>query len=208
MKKIILSFGIVVFFCSVSSANCSCNIEENIVPVGCPIQEKVQAQSQNNEKNNSSCENKNNQENKSTCACDEIDDDEYAVYNQCFFDREYRDMKKVLCLTRRQENCIDKMYKDFKNDMELLYSKYCTEKDKLLYAIECDDCYRENATNLREMRREAKAHWLDFRDEIDELLCKSQKSDFKKFQRQEKKKIKKLAKYCMVYKFPCGCNSK
>ncbi len=208
MKKIILFFGIVVFFCSVSSANCSCNIEENIVPVGCPIQEKVQAQSQNNEKNNSSCENKNNQENKSTCACDEIDDDEYAVYNQCFFDREYRDMKKVLCLTRRQENCIDKMYKDFKNDMELLYSKYCTEKDKLLYAIECDDCYRENATNLREMRREAKAHWLDFRDEIDELLCKSQKSDFKKFQRQEKKKIKKLAKYCMVYKFPCGCNSK
>ena len=58
------------------------------------------------------------------------------------------------------------------------------------------------------MRREAKAHWLDFRDEIDELLCKSQKNDFKKFQRQEKKKIKKLAKYCMVYKFPCGCNSK
>ena len=208
MKKILLSLGMFLFVCSVSSASDNFNNEKNIFPIGCKCKEECQKQCEKDQKVDSNCEKKDIEESKSACSIDEIDDDEYAVYNQCFFDRQYREMKKTLCLTRRQENCIDKMYKDFKNDMELLYSKYCVEKDKLLYAIECEDCYRQNISNLKEMKKEAKEHWYDFRDEIEELLCKSQRYEFKKFQREEKRKIKKLAKYCVVYKFPCGCNSK
>ena len=36
-----------------------------------------------------------------------------------------------------------------------------------------------------------------------EQLCKNQYSAFRKFQRCEKRKMKKLAKYAKVYKFPC-----
>ena len=55
----------------------------------------------------------------------------------------------------------------------------------------------------------AKEKCKDFRDEINDLLCKKQRKAFKKFLKNEKQTFKKVVKYAYVYKFPCVncCNN-
>ena len=87
MKKALVLFGALLFFCSVSWGN-DCKSSQKMHTAdncGCAVQ----------------CEKKNKK------ACEqEIDDDEYCTYNQCYFDRQFRKMKRALCLTRSQENFI------------------------------------------------------------------------------------------------------
>lgn len=200
MKKKIFLIGVLLFFYSVSWAN-NCENNQKISDAPCcecknECQEKLQKNSCDEEK----CDKKD----KEKLDKFEIEDDEYFTYNQCFFDKRYRKMKSVLCLTKRQESCMDSIYNNFKSDMENLYDKYRIQRDKLLKNIECEQCqYKENKKCLKELKREAKEKYKDFKQDIEELLCKKQKSDFRKYQKGEKRKIKKIAKYSKVYKFPC-----
>lgn len=204
MKKKLLFLAIFTLIWSVSSANCSeCN--KKMLP-----DNSYECQEKSKKENN--CENKADEKNSET-TCDKYEienDDEYCTYNQCYFDKHYRKMKKTLCLTRRQESCIDKLYRDFKTDMEASCCKYRNEKSKLLEMIECDkDCQKEQIKALKELKKENKEKLKDFRDEVKEQLCKNQRSDYKKFIRDEKKKMKKIVKYSIVYKLPCvNCRNK
>ncbi len=188
MKKNLLSFLVATMLCSVSFAG-SC--QDNTSLSQNPVCEKNPTQ-------------------QSQCNKCTIDDDEYCIYNQCFFDKQYRKMKNELCLTEKQENCIDNIYKNFKSDLESTHNRYRIEKNKLLEMIECDStCYKEQAKLTKEIAKSAKTKCKDFRDEVKEQLCKNQYSAFRKFQRQEKRKMKKLIKYGAIYKFPCAdCCSK
>ncbi len=197
MKKLLFSFLALTVFSSVSlAATCDMNKQAK---TNCAKTPDCACEKAN------PCEEKTNPcEEKTTCDKCSVDDDEYCVYNQCFFDKQYKKMKKDLCLTKKQEACIDNIYKNFKSDMEAHHAKYRMEKDKLLNMIECNnDCWKDQAKVLKEMRKEAKEKCKDFRDEVKEQLCKNQYSDFRKFQRTEKRKMKKLIKYGAVYKFPC-----
>ena len=197
MKKILLSFLAALLLTSVSFANCSQNCEKTIKTPGCGCESTCDEAQKTN-----SCENPLNK--KKTCEKCTIEDDEYCVYNQCFFDKQFRKMKKALCLTAQQESCIDNIYRNFKADMENTHFKYRTQKNKLLDMIECDrECQKEQISLLKEMRKDAKEKCKEFRSDIKEQLCKNQYSDFRKFQRAEKKKMKKLVKYGAIYKFPC-----
>ncbi|MBQ8847825.1 MAG: hypothetical protein IJ003_02675 [Candidatus Gastranaerophilales bacterium] len=138
--------------------------------------------------------------------CDKctIEDDEYCIYNQCFFDKHYKRMKKALCLSAKQENNIDKIYKCFKTDMENQHLKYRITKNKLLDMLECEnDCYKEQIKALKELKKETKEKLKDYKEDIKEQLCKNQYKDYRKFLRHEKRKMKKIVKYSAVYKFPC-----
>lgn len=194
------------FFWFVSNANCAENFKN--LPQNCSCKNTKEGQNENikNYSKNENFEQKNCKVNeKPNCKCeDDIEDDEYCVYNQCFFDKQYRQMKRFLCLTKRQENCIDNIYRNFKIDMEGMCEKYKCEKNKLLEIIECDkSCFRKQKNILKEIKYETKEKIKDYRNDIYDQLCKNQRKDFKKFQRYEMRKIKKLAKYCKVYKFPC-----
>ena len=190
MKKLLLTFLAFTVFSSISLA-APCSVDK------CSKSDCTKAPA-------SGCEKANPCDENSTCDKCSVDDDEYCVYNQCFFDKQYKKMKKELCLTKKQEACIDNIYRSFKTDMEACHAKYRTEKDKLLTMIECNnDCWKDQAKVLKEMKKEAKEKCKQFRDDVKEQLCKNQYSAFRKFQRCEKSKMKKLAKYAKVYKFPC-----
>ena len=201
MKKKLLFLAIFTLIWSVSSANCTeCNkkmFENN----SCECKKECEKE---NQKNN--CKDKINQENNKTL-CDKYEienDDEYCIYNQCYLDKHYRKMKKTLCLTRRQESCIDKLYRNFKIDLEAQCCKYRNEKNKLLEMIDCDkDCQKEQIKTLKEIKKETKEKFKDFKEEIKEHLCKNQRSDYRKFVHCEKKKMKKILKYSAIYKLPC-----
>ena len=122
MKKKLLFLALFTLIWSVSNANCSECDKKMFKNNSCEC--KKECQKENN------CENKTNEENlKTNCDKYEIEnDDEYCIYNQCYFDKHYRKMKKTLCLTKRQESCIDKLYRNFKADMELIHSKYRNEQ--------------------------------------------------------------------------------
>lgn len=142
--------------------------------------------------------------NKPKKACDIIDDDEYCTYNQCYFDKKYKNMKKELCLTSKQECQIDIIYKNFKHDMENLHSRYTAQKNKVLEMIACsNDCYKDEAKVLKQIGKEAKQKCKDFRNDVKEQLCKDQYAPFRKYQRQEKRKLKKICKYGKIVKLPC-----
>lgn len=194
------------FFWFVSNANCTENLEN--MPENCFCKNAKESQNKDfeNYDKNENLEQKNCKNDKSPdCKCEnDIEDDEYCVYNQCFLDKQYREMKKLLCLTKRQEYCIDNIYRTFKTDMEGMCEKYKCEKNKLLEIIECNKgCFREQKRILKEIKYETKEKIKDYRNDIYDQLCKNQRKDFKKFQRYETRKVKKLAKYCKVYKFPC-----
>lgn len=200
MKKKLFLFAVLMFFCSVSFASDCENSKNMHTSSDCECKKECEKRLEKN-----SCNEKDScKEDQERYDKFEIDDDEYFTYNQCFFDKRYRNMKRNLCLTRRQENCIDSVYKNFKADMENLYCKYRNQRDNFLRTIECNnkDCF-EYKKGLKELKKEAKEKYKDFREEIEEHLCKNQKSDFRKYQRKEKRKFKKIAKYSKVYKFPC-----
>lgn len=181
MKKILFSFLAMSLLCSVSFANCC---EDN---TKAPFDR---------------C--KNEQEQPQKCDKCTLEDDEYCVYNECFFDKQYRKMKTALCLTKQQENCIDNIYRNFKSDMETSSARYRVEKNKLLEMIECNnDCYKDQIKHLKNLRKDNKEKIKDFRDDVKEQLCGSQRSEFRKFQREQKRKMKKIVKYGAIYKLPC-----
>ena len=210
MKKALLFFSALIMLCSVSwGTNCEINQKNNLSDnYGC----KNNCQTTNKEDNCKNLQDKqeNCQKDKSPCCDEEIDDDEYFTYNQCFFDKRFRKMKRILCLTSRQEKCADTLYHTFKLDMEKLHEKYQKERDCLLKVYEC--CCgsdKEHKSNLKEIKKETKERCKEFREDIKELLCKNQLKDFRKFQRCEKRKMKKIAKYSKIYKFPCiDCSKK
>ncbi len=196
MKKLLFSFLAFTVFSSISFA-APCSVEK------CSKSDCAKAPATSCEKANP-CEEKTTSCDETTCDKCNVEDDEYCVYNQCFFDKQYKKMKKELCLTKKQEACIDNIYKSFKTDMEAQHAKYRIEKDKLLNMIECNnDCWKDQAKVLKEMKRDAKEKCKQFRDDVKEQLCKNQYSAFRKFQRCERSKMRKLIKYAKVYKFPC-----
>lgn len=198
MKKLLFSFLAFTVFTSIGFA-APCDVNK-AAKTNCSKTPACETQKVNPcEEKSESCDIE-----KTTCEKCMTDDDEYCVYNQCFFDKQYKKMKKELCLTKKQEACIDNIYKNFKSDMESCHAKYRAERDKLLDMIECNnDCWKDQAKVLKEMKKEAKEKCKDFRDDVKEQLCKNQYSAFRKFQRCEKRKMKKLVKYGKVYKFPC-----
>lgn len=206
MKKTLLSLMVLGLLSSVSIAASSENCTK--VPSGpdCGCKKQNNCIQKKNDCKNScaekkDCDPKSVEEKCNKCT---IDDDEYCIYNQCYLDKHFRDLKRTLCLSSKQETCIDTIYKNFKSDMETLHSKYRVEKNKLLGMIECDnDCYREQVSVLKELKKEAKEKCKDFRSDIKEQLCKNQYSAYRKFLRQEKRKMKKIIKYGAIYKLPC-----
>ena len=139
-------------------------------------------------------------------SCDKcvVDDDEYCVYNQCYFDKQYRKLKLELCLTEEQEKKLDNIYKIYKLDMEVLCAKYQDEKNKILNMIACDNpCWKDKTKNLERLKEDIKVRFICFEDDINEVLDKCQYKKFKSFKREQRQKIKLIVKYGAVYKFPC-----
>lgn len=141
-----------------------------------------------------------------TQKCDKciVDDDEYCIYNQCYFDKQFRLMKTRLCLNKQQECNIDSIYKKFKSDMEFLHARYTNQKNKVLTRIVCTkDDYKEYLCELKDIKKEMKDRLKCFKSDVKQQLCKSQYKAYRKFNRQEKRRIKRIAKYGAIYKFPC-----
>jgi len=150
MKKILFSVLTLSFLTSLSFASCpvdNCNKPD----CGC---NKAPVMSDCNKDCNKDYTNDCNRTKK---PCDIIDDDEYCTFNQCYFDKKYKNMKKELCLTSKQECQIDIIYKNFKHDMENLHSRYTAQKNKVLEMIACgNDCYKDEAKTLKKIGKEAK----------------------------------------------------
>ncbi len=141
--------------------------------------------------------------------CDKCltDDDEYCIYNQCYSDKHFRWMKKKLCLTSQQECNIDSIYKKFKSDMEVLCSRYRVQKNRVLDMIErSDKYYKEEAYELKELRIQMKNRVNRFKHDVKYQLCQNQYKAFRKFIRQEKRRLKRIKKYGAIYKLPCNKN--
>lgn len=203
MKKALVLIGALLFFCSVSSANNCESCKKMLSTSNCRCENEHQNE---NEKENQNIEQSIPKKEKRTCQnCEIEEDDEYFTYNQCYFDKEFRKMKRMLCLTQRQEKCIDKIYLNFKTDIEKLHENFKNKREKLICAYE-NNCksQKELKNELKEHKSEAKEKYKVFNDDIKEHLCKKQLKDFKKFQKEEKRKFNKLKKYCVVYKFPCS----
>ena len=144
-----------------------------------------------------------------TPKCDKCltDDDEYCVYNQCYMDKHFRWLKKKLCLNNQQECNIDSIYQKFKSDMEILCSRYRVQKNRVLEMIEnSDKMYKEEAIELKELRKQMKNRIKRFINDIKYQLCQNQYKAFNKFSRQEKRRLKRIKKYGAVYKLPCNKN--
>ena len=138
--------------------------------------------------------------------CDKciIEDDEYCIYNECYFDKQYRKLKLELCLSENQEVKLDNIYKIYKLDMETLCNKYKNAKNEILTMIACNNPNWKNRTdNLEKLKEEIKTRYICFEDDIKELLDKCQYKKFKCFKKEQKEKIKLIVKYGAVYKFPC-----
>lgn len=176
MKKIFVALICSFILCGTCFASCSCD--------------------------KPNCDNTCQKEN--TCPSSPLEDDEYAVYNECYFDKSFKRVKKELCLTKQQEAQINIIYKNFKMDMEQQHLKYRNAKNKLLEMIACNnDCWKEQRKVLKEIKKETKQKAIAFRDNFKDELCKNQYSDFRRIQRQEKTKLKRIVKYGKIVKFPC-----
>lgn len=131
--------------------------------------------------------------------------------NECFFDNQFAQMKKSLCLSPQQESAVDCIYDKYKNQMQILHDQAKCRQEKLCQMI--NDCasnseIREQKDELKDIREEAKDQYKCFSKEIKAQLCKDQIRCFNKFNRMEKKKMKQLVKYCMQPHFPCDCECK
>lgn len=212
MKKILFSIMALALLCSVSYANCSENCEKVYPKYDCRQQSPCAVEQKKSTCDDKNYEKKDCKETDHTSKCNKclVDDDEYCVYNECFFDKHYRKMKKALCLSQSQETAIDNIYRNFKADMELQHTRYRNEKNKLLEMIECqNDCWKEQRNKVKEICKETKEKCKEFNEDIKEQLCKDQYGDFRRFKRQEKRKMKKIIKYGAIYKLPCkDCCSK
>lgn len=133
---------------------------------------------------------------------------EFKDQNKCFFDKKFKEMKKILCLNPQQETNIDCIYDRYKNQMEILHNKMKHERECLCKMINtCADnaTIRAHKRELKDIERDVKAQYKSFCKEIKEQLCKDQVKTLNRYHRQEKSKMRKLGKYCLVPKFPCDC---
>lgn len=144
-------------------------------------------------------------ENSKKCEKCAIEDDEYCVYNQCYFDKQYRLLKTKLNLIDNQENCLDNIYMNFKEDLEIQCTRYANEKNKLLEMIALDKkCLSEQKNIVKDIQKDIREKYKDYLKDSNEILCRSQKKIFKKFKRRQNRKIKQIKTYGAIYKFPCS----
>lgn len=198
MKKTLLLLAVTVFVChSALAAPCSVPCDTNMAKAPC----EKGCKQYNPPKG---CEEKKCEKPCEEKACeDSIKED-----NKCFFDNEFAKMKKVLCLSPQQDSAIDCIYDKYKNQMQILHDQAKCRQDKLCQMInQCvsNSEIREQKEELKEIRKDAKEQYKCFSKEIKAQLCKDQIKCFNRFNRAEKRKMKKLAKYCMVPHFPCDC---
>lgn len=188
---IFLVFG---FFISVSSATCS-EVCEKILDKECnTVQEQKQIQ-----------DSAKNDINKKTCEKCKVEDDEYCIYNQCYFDKQYRALKEKLSPDFAQENCLDNIYLNFKQDLEIQCERYSKEKNKLLELIVSDKKrLKEQKRVVKDISNDIKEKYKDYLSDTNTVLVKSQKKTFRKFKRRQNRKIKQIKKYGAIYKFPCS----
>ena len=200
MKKTLLMLAATVFLCHSAIAT-PCNVPcdtNKVTPCekGCKQYNVPKGCEEN--KCETPCE-------KKTCK-NTIEED-----NKCFFDNQFKQMKKVLCLSPQQESAVDCIYDKYKNQMQILHNQAECRQEKLCKMI--NDCasnseIREQKNELKEIRNDAKEQYRCFSKEIKAQLCKDQIRCFNRFNRAEKRKMKKLAKYCLVPHFPCDCGCK
>lgn len=194
MKKTLLLLTATVFLChSALAAPCSVPCDTNMAKAPC---EK-------------GCKQYNPPKGCDEKPCEEkMSENTVQEDNRCFFDNEFKKMKKVLCLSPQQDSAIDCIYDKYKNQMQILHDQAKCRQDKLCQMInQCasNSEIREQRDELKEIRKDAKEQYKCFSKEIKAQLCKDQIKCFNRFNRVEKKKMKKLAKYCMVPHFPCDC---
>lgn len=204
LKKFLFLFFAFLSFLPVSSAN-DFQIDKKIIAnENCQQKNIYSCKKEKNSSKNPFCEDSFYEKYKKHCDKCSIEDDEYCVYNECYLDKHFKKMKKALCLSEVQEECIDRIYKNFKIDYENYCLKYKIAKNRLLDLIECEHCgYKSQKKVVKEMRIEFKEKIKDYNDDIKQELCKKQKSIYRRFLKAEKRKMKKIIKYGTIYKFPC-----
>lgn len=139
---------------------------------------------------------------KENCSKCTIEDDEYCIYNECYLNNHFRNLKKILCLTEKQEKEMDNVYQSYKEDIGNYFTKYRIQKNKILEQIECQEKY--NCCILKNIKKDMKDRTKSFELDIKDILCKNQFKDFKKQKRIEIKIFKKILKYGKIYKLPCN----
>ena len=143
-------------------------------------------------------------ENGAKCEQCKIEDDEYCIYNQCYFDRQYRALKDSLKLSSNQENDLDNIYLNFKGDLEIQCDKYIKCKNMLLDSIARNEKHlKQEKNNVRYVKRDINEKYKNYLSDSRNVLNKKQKRTFNKFNRQEKRKIRQIRKYGAIYKYPC-----
>ncbi len=126
--------------------------------------------------------------------------------NECFFDNQYAKLKKSLCLDASQARRIDCYYGDFKDKMMDLKYELNLEQKQLCAMIErcaSNDAIKDKKRAIKEIKKCMKEEYKAFKDNVNSELTSEQKREFRKFNRAEKRKMKKLAKNCSTFRFPC-----
>ena len=197
MKKTLALLAVAIFISQSAFAAC---------PVNSPCETKKPCQEKCTQHNVAKgCENPKMEK---TCKTPEKN----TMYedNKCFFDNEYKAMKKVLCLSPQQESAIDCIYDKFKNQMQIIHMQANEKQNYLCKAINNGDkCNMKTyKKELKQIRKEAIEQYKCFTQEVKAQLCKDQIKCLNRFNRAEKRKMKQLAKYCTKPHFPCDCGSK
>lgn len=138
------------------------------------------------------------------CEKCKIEDDEYCIYNQCYFDKQYRLLKNELKLNQNQENDLDNIYLNYKQDLEIQCDRYIKCKNILLNSIAKNEKHlRHEKNNIRYIKRDINEKHKDYLSDSRNVLNKKQKRTFNHFHNNERRKIKQIRKYGAIYKYPC-----
>lgn len=133
--------------------------------------------------------------------CKELDKE-----NICYFDNQYARLKKSLCLDSSQVRRIDCYYGDFKDKMlDLKYEMNIEQKQLCAMIEKCasNDAIKDKKRAIKEIKKCMKEEYKAFKDNVNSELTTEQKREFRKFNRAEGRKMRKLAKNCSVFRFPC-----
>lgn len=199
MKKTLLMLAATILICNCTFA-APCDITK-------PYKDKPDCQNNCKQYNvPKGCE-----DDKCETPCDKSSCNDAKNDNECFFDNQFAQMKKILCLSPQQNSAVDCIYDKYKNQMQILHDQAQCRQEKLCQMI--NDCasksdIRAQKDELKDIRSEAKDQYKCFSKEIKAQLCKDQIKCFNKFHRAEKRKMKQLIKYCMQPHFPCDCGCK
>ncbi len=152
----------------------------------------------------SASDDKNNVYNTKKCEKCQIDDDEYCIYNQCYFDKQYRILKDNLNLSPNQENDFDNIYLNFKQDLEIQCDKYTKYKNELITLIAQNKRHlKQEKNNVRYIKRDINEKRKDYLSDSRSVLNRKQRRIFRRYNASEKRKIKQIRKYGAIYKYPC-----